>query len=157
MKTEKDTIPEFDERGNLPAGIHWATLDDVIKRFSSSKSMRRAKLGKCLVQFISLVNLYAQEIYIDGSYTTSKLAPGDIDLIIVLSIASKQDLAFQTKFLALQRNFDDELHIFFRFENAPFPDQDIYEYFQITKAKNDQNGHIHAKGIISLEMKNDKK
>jgi len=37
-------IPEFNERGNLPAGIHRASLDEVEVRFGRSSEVRQVQM-----------------------------------------------------------------------------------------------------------------
>ena len=37
-------IPPFDERGNLPPGIHQATLDDIEARFGRESELRRVQI-----------------------------------------------------------------------------------------------------------------
>lgn len=77
-------IPEFDENGHLPPGIHEATFDEIIKRFSLPKSRTRRSRTKSLQAFYSFIRPYAKEIYIDGSYTTRKSAPNDVDIVVFL-------------------------------------------------------------------------
>lgn len=72
-------IPEFDENGNLPPGIHWATWEEFIDRFGNTP--RRSRLIKGLKMAIEqLFAAGCQTIYIDGSFITNKLNPGDFDV-----------------------------------------------------------------------------
>jgi hypothetical protein len=77
-------IPEFDENGNLPPGIHEATFEEVVARFSLPKSRKRASRTQKLRAFYSFIRLYAVQLYVDGSYTTSKPSPNDVDLVVFL-------------------------------------------------------------------------
>jgi hypothetical protein len=82
-------IPEFDENGNLPPGIYSVPFDVVAERFSG-KNLVRQRLTQDLRRFYNFIREHAARIYVDGSYTTRKLAPGDVDLFIVL----QQDFEF---------------------------------------------------------------
>ncbi len=72
-------IPEFNEDGNLPAGVHETTFDELVERFGMNP--KRAWLLDGLKLLIaSLVKANCSLIYIDGSFVTSKEVPGDYDL-----------------------------------------------------------------------------
>jgi hypothetical protein len=72
-------IPEFNEDGNLPAGVHESTFDELVERFGMNP--KRAWLLDGLKLLIaSLVKANCSLIYIDGSFVTSKEVPGDYDL-----------------------------------------------------------------------------
>jgi hypothetical protein len=73
-------IPEFDSNGNLPPGIHAATLAQIRQRYANTP------LRKYL--FSGLVNLAkslkasgCRTLYVDGSYITNKTEPGDLDAV----------------------------------------------------------------------------
>lgn len=76
-------IPDFDEHGNLPPGTYAVRLSEVIKRFGSG-SPKRHLLTKRLREFLVWLEGIAVGVYIDGSYVTRKLAPGDVDLALLL-------------------------------------------------------------------------
>lgn len=72
-------IPAFEKEGNLPAGIHLATLDEVEARFSYG--IRRIELFMHLLKLIKdLKTIGCPAIYLDGSFTTTKRIPGDMDI-----------------------------------------------------------------------------
>ena len=76
-------IPEFDERGYLPPGVHVATLDEVRQRFGNN--VRRNELlsnFNVLLEVIRRVG--ASRLFLDGSFVTDKEIPGDIDAILVI-------------------------------------------------------------------------
>jgi hypothetical protein len=71
-------IPSFDKRGNLPPGIHPATIKEIERKFAST--LHRRHLFSGLKRL--LANLKAagcSTFYLDGSYITSKEEPGDYD------------------------------------------------------------------------------
>ena len=71
-------IPSFDERGNLPPGIHPATWDEIVERYATNE--RREQLLDGLRAAIeSLRAAGCSRVYLDGSFVTSKDVPGDFD------------------------------------------------------------------------------
>lgn len=71
-------IPEFDENGNLPPGIHWATWEEFVDRFGTTP--RRLRMIEGLKTAIEqLQSAGCQTIYIDGSFVVNKPNPGDFD------------------------------------------------------------------------------
>lgn len=71
-------IPDFDEIGNLPRGIHCCDWDEFVERFGWTS--RRSWLLVGLVAALkSLRNAGCVAAYIDGSFVTSKADPGDYD------------------------------------------------------------------------------
>jgi len=84
-------IPEFDNTGNLPEGIHFTTLDKLIERFGDNP--KRAWLIDGLKLLIAaLKKANCPLIFIDGSFVTSKEIPGDYDLCWSLVDVIEQDL-----------------------------------------------------------------
>lgn len=73
----------------LPAGIHDVALSDVDNHFLSSfpSSKTRKNLISGLTQFTLALSQFGirYELWIDGSFTTEKLDPNDIDLVVFLS------------------------------------------------------------------------
>lgn len=78
MGKSKRAMPLFDKNGNLNPGVHKVTLDDIKASFIWSD--RRRFLYEGLVRALeSLRNSGIRQVYIDGSFTTIKEEPGDID------------------------------------------------------------------------------
>ncbi|MGI8559093.1 MAG: DUF6932 family protein [Solirubrobacteraceae bacterium] len=72
-------IPSFDERGNLPPGIHPATWDEILERYATNQ--RREQLLSGLRAAIdSLRAAGCRRVYLDGSFVTDKELPGDFDV-----------------------------------------------------------------------------
>lgn len=71
-------IPPFDERGNLPPGIHKATWAEIENRLGTTPWRRFLLIG--LREALDLLaNAGCRTAYVDGSFVTSKLAPADFD------------------------------------------------------------------------------
>ena len=82
--TQRPAIPGFNDDGNLPPGIYRATVAEIANRFVQPRRMRRQALTNALIKFITFVLGYGPaEIFIDGSYTTAKLLPSDVDIGVV--------------------------------------------------------------------------
>jgi len=73
-------IPPFDELGYLPPGIYEATLSEIEKRYTSTRSRKWLFEGlKKLVK--TLKSAGCKTLYLNGSYVTDKKDPGDYDAV----------------------------------------------------------------------------
>jgi hypothetical protein len=72
-------IPEFDPAtGNLPAGEHVATWQEILERFGHTPWRRRLLEG--MLEALRLLKIAGcRRAYIDGSFATAKEVPGDFD------------------------------------------------------------------------------
>lgn len=80
-------IPELDEDGYLPAGVHDGSLAEVRARFGRFQgSERRVRLQEKLEAFAAEARStgLVRALIVNGSFTTGTPQPGDIDLIVVL-------------------------------------------------------------------------
>jgi hypothetical protein len=71
-------IPPFEPDGNLPPGVHWASWEEFVNRYSGT-SRRRYLMAGLERAIASLRAAGCRTVYIDGSFVTSKAAPGDFD------------------------------------------------------------------------------
>jgi len=81
-------IPEFDENGLLPFGIHQCTLEDLDARFGRFQSSdRRSALMEKFRAFVAELRSagIVRAIIVNGSFTTKVAVPNDIDLLVVLA------------------------------------------------------------------------
>lgn len=80
-------IPDFDDDGLLPPGIHQTDLDGFRERFAVfDRSDRRLRIFdqlERLVEAAKSANI-VQRIIFGGSFVTSKAEPNDFDCILVL-------------------------------------------------------------------------
>jgi hypothetical protein len=71
-------LPDFDESGNLPAGIHNCSWDELAERFGRNAHRRQLLAG--LRQAITTLKAAGcVTAYIDGSFITAKEFPADFD------------------------------------------------------------------------------
>lgn len=71
-------LPDFDENGNLPPGVHEAIWDEVVERFGETDH-RRQLLRGLRAALDSLKAAGCKRAYIDGSLITDKVVPNDFD------------------------------------------------------------------------------
>jgi hypothetical protein len=80
-------IPELNESGLLPEGIHEASLEKVRERFGRfQRTDPRPDLFAKFYLFMSEVRAAGliEAVIVDGSFVTAKDEPSDIDLILIL-------------------------------------------------------------------------
>ena len=71
-------IPEFDHNGNLPPGVHDASIEDIGRRFVWNRARRMLFAG--LARALSNLALGGvRYVWIGGSFVTSKGEPNDVD------------------------------------------------------------------------------
>lgn len=79
-------IPEPDDRGLLPTGIHVCTMEQIKKSFGWNE--HRMMLLDGLVRFLDAewkpIGIECP-VFIDGSFVRTKPTPSDIDIVIDLS------------------------------------------------------------------------
>jgi hypothetical protein len=76
-------LPPFDDRGNLPSGIHSCDTDELVTRFGSGSPEREIETQE-LLDFIAWARTSGiHRLIINGSYVTAKSAPNDVDIVIL--------------------------------------------------------------------------
>ena len=77
--------PEFDEKGDLPVGIHRGRLAEVLQHFGGG-SLRRRLVGQRLERIYRLASDTRQvaRFVVYGSFVTAKASPGDVDIFLVM-------------------------------------------------------------------------
>ena len=73
----------FDENGYLPYGMYNMTLDEIEEIFAKNKSSKRNEIMKEYKKHLKELKDtgYFLDHWIDGSFTTSKANPNDIDTL----------------------------------------------------------------------------
>ena len=71
-------IPDFESGGNLPPGVHWASWDEIVERFGTTR-WRRELLDGFWSALDGLKRTGCRTVYLDGSFVTSKQVPRDFD------------------------------------------------------------------------------
>jgi hypothetical protein len=78
-------LPAFNEDGDLPPGLHPATLSEVLERFGQGSVQRCAVADrlKRLYQLVSSTGHLARFV-VFGSFVTAKEEPNDVDIILLM-------------------------------------------------------------------------
>jgi hypothetical protein len=141
-------IPNFQTNGELPLGIHEATLAEIEERFGHN-SHRLALIQNLKRALSNLRQAGVRRIYIDGSFVTNKAYPADIDgcwdahADIDTDILDPVFLDFNSGRQAMRERYDVDFFISQVIEGIsgkPFID-----FFQI-----DRDGN--PKGILALTL-----
>ena len=77
--------PDFDDKGDLPAGIYQATLAEICAHFGTS-TLQRRMIAQRLTRIYALARSTGQlaRFIIFGSFVTSKPAPNDVDIFMLM-------------------------------------------------------------------------
>ncbi|RNJ49052.1 DUF6932 family protein [Methylocystis hirsuta] len=71
-------IPTFNEKGNLPPGLHKATWEEFTERYGVTTHRKRLiELMQKLI--VHLKEVQCQNLFVDGSFVTNKEVPNDYD------------------------------------------------------------------------------
>lgn len=78
-------LPPFTVSGDLPPGIHRATLSDVLERFGS-RSPQRMLVGLRLERIynIAWATGHLARCVVFGSFVTAKQVPNDVDIFLLM-------------------------------------------------------------------------
>lgn len=78
-------LPDFNDNGDLPTGIHQATLEEIIERFGRW-SPQRLIMAQRLERIYSLAveTGHLDRFIIFGSFVTNKPDPGDVDIFLLM-------------------------------------------------------------------------
>ena len=88
---------------------------------------------------------HAIYVYVDGSFTTAKISPNDVDLLVIVSSNFSRNLSIKNKYIELLTKYKGSLHIFLKIEGV---DTNQINDLLITFT-HDRDGN--NKGIILLE------
>lgn len=78
-------LPEFNEFGDLPAGVHPASFSEVVMRFGVGTAQRKAVTDRLQrVYKLAEATGHLDRMLLFGSYVTDVEQPNDVDLILVM-------------------------------------------------------------------------
>jgi hypothetical protein len=89
-------LPELNEIGYLPPGLHEATIEEIVQRFGVGSDERVAE-GQSLQWLIPMCRRAGVvRLIIGGSFVTELLEPKDVDCVLVpgKSFAADSDATF---------------------------------------------------------------
>jgi uncharacterized protein DUF6932 len=76
-------LPDFDEHGNLPAGIQFSSIEEVRERFENGSPEREVETKELaeLIEWAKAAGV--RRLIVDGSCVTAKVSPNDVDVVIL--------------------------------------------------------------------------
>lgn len=78
-------IPDFNDEGDLPEGIHAATLKEVVSRLGTGTAQREAATASLFAIYQAVrATGCVRRFLLFGSYVTAKAAPNDVDIVLVM-------------------------------------------------------------------------
>jgi hypothetical protein len=90
-------IPEFDDNGYLPPGLHPATLAEVEARFGREPELRQVEM-QSLHWLIDLARRAGvQRIVLNGSFVTDTYEPNDVDCALLIDAEFLNDPVAQSE------------------------------------------------------------
>lgn len=142
-------IPEFDENGNLPLGVHWAEWEEFKERFGYNRG-RRLLIEGLEMAMQDLQAAGCRVIYINGSFTTSKSDPGDFDACYDNETVDADYLRVNAPRLS---NYYDRAGQKARYRGEIFPsDQPIGDYGENSFEFFQRDRRKRKKGIIAIDL-----
>ncbi len=84
--------PAFDNNGDLPIGVHQATLTEILQHFGTGTGQREL-VGQRLEHIFMLAHSTGKVVrfIVFGSFVTAKLVPGDVDIFLLMEDSFNAD------------------------------------------------------------------
>jgi hypothetical protein len=76
-------IPEFNEKGYLPPGIHRATVEEIASRFGREPELRQAQMESLRWLLDLCKRAGVERLVINGSFVTDTWDPNDVDCVLL--------------------------------------------------------------------------
>src|SRR5262245_23672201 len=77
-------LPDFNNEGELPQGVHQAEMSEVLARFGAGSPQRQAVTERLLrISALAKATGQLNRLVLFGSYVTTKPNPNDIDVILI--------------------------------------------------------------------------
>jgi predicted nucleotidyltransferase len=143
-------LPVFNREGELPPGLHIATLAEVLERFGQGSTQRCAVADRlCRLHHLATSTGHVARFVVFGSFVTTKTDPNDVDIILVMedsfdleSVTSEAALVFQ--------HMEAEAHfgasVFWTKRSGAFGgEQAMIEYWQVRR-EGGQRGIVEIVG-----------
>ncbi len=142
-------LPDFDEDGNLPSGIHWASWAEFETRFGTNQHRRRL-LSSLRAALAALTVAGCTTVYVDGSFVTAKDDPEDYDACWEVAgvdpyLLDPVFLTFENGRAAQKARYLGEMFPASTTEGAS--GATFLDFFQIDKETGD------PKGIVALDLR----
>jgi hypothetical protein len=142
-------IPEFDEYGNLPPGVHFCEWDEFVKRFGMPFK-RQKMIDGLKLAMTQLKAAGCRTIYIDGSFVTIESDPNDFDACYDREAVDLEYLRVNAPLLFDHNNRNAQKS---KYKGEIFPsDEPVGNYgnYSFDFFQKDRQGN--KKGIIALDL-----
>lgn len=120
-------IPELNDNGNLPPGIHRASLAEIEGRFGKSTEIRRAQMQSLYWLADLAKRAGVERLIVNGSFVTDVFEPNDVDCVVLAVRGFPRDrraaremrigLPFIHLQLVRRRRFDYFVNVLFATDN----------------------------------------
>ncbi len=78
-------VPSFTETGDLPQGVHHASLREVLERFAQSTFQRKiVGMRLARVHELAAATGHVKRFIVFGSFVTAKPDPNDVDVFLIM-------------------------------------------------------------------------
>ena len=77
-------IPDFNEHGYLPPGIHSATLEEIEEHFGRGSELRRAEMQSLRWLVDAARRAGVLRIIVNGSFVADVYEPNDVDCVLLI-------------------------------------------------------------------------
>ena len=130
-------IPPFDENGNLPPGVHPATLDEFEARFGRESELRRVQFEslRWLIEIARRAGIV--RLIVNGSFVTEVYEPNDMDCVLLMGEGNAAD-----------ENAISELRAGLPFVEIDVVDQVDFDFLAEMFFATDRN--LASKGMVEL-------
>ena len=146
------SIPSLDAHGLLPAGVHDCTLMEIKASFTWNRHRQRLYRGFASCFKDELRSRFAASVLVDGSFVTSAEAPNDVDVVLDVTQASREDQKQCLKFWGFNRQRLMSDYRVDLWPNLPGR-EDMAAFFQGMRARDARFAGLdehHRKGILRV-------
>jgi hypothetical protein len=78
-------IPPFEDSGDLPVGVHAASLTEVMTRFGVATAQRKAVASRLVhICQTAWATGHVRRLVVFGSFVTDKPEPNDVDVFLLM-------------------------------------------------------------------------
>ena len=146
-------LPELTDDGDLPLGVHRASLDHVLTRFGGGH-VQRIAVGERLqrIYHVAAGTGHLARFVVYGSFVTNKVQPNDVDVFLVMDEDFDGDALDPESALLFDHSTADAhfgASVFWvRRPTALGGEQSMVEYWQVKRGN-------ERRGIVEITGEND--
>lgn len=130
-------IPDFNQDGYLPPGLHRASLDEIDERFGWQSEIRRAQMESLRWLVDAAIRAGVTRVVLNGSFVTDVLEPNDADCVLLIEPGFPKDVVAEK-----------ELRVGLPFLDVQLADHDAFE--RLVRQFFATDRHLIPKGMIEV-------